>query len=309
MDIAVIAAAEYGLVSRCQLLELGHERHAIWRRAVIGGWVEVLPGVFRLPGTPESWRQQLMAACLWGGPDARASHRSAAALFGLEGFREGPVEIAASKQNRTGDAGLAVYRRRPDRRFVTSVDGIPVTNVARTLIDLAGVAGRRGLVRARDDACRRHLTSRLGLSWAVEQVIGPGVRGAGALRALLDEEGPSYSPSASEAQKDLRTLLAGLPFVEEFEIRHNGKVVARVDLGSPEHPVVVELDGKKYHAGEDDFVRDLRRRNRITRLGSVVLHFTPDDLDQRPQEISAQVREALARYGALSPGGARSRTG
>jgi len=57
--------------------------------------------VYRLPGAPRTWLQSLMRVCLWAGDDAVASHLAAAALWGFDGFGEGPLEITASKKNQS----------------------------------------------------------------------------------------------------------------------------------------------------------------------------------------------------------------
>ena len=66
-----------------------------------------MTGVYRIPGSPQSWEEDLVALCLWGGPDAVASHRSAAALWELPGFPKGPLEITSLKKNQTGHDELS----------------------------------------------------------------------------------------------------------------------------------------------------------------------------------------------------------
>src|SRR5437016_12770418 len=90
-----LALRQYGLLGRRQARALGLSEGAFRGLTKAGGWEFVLPGVIRAPGSPEKWPQSLMAACLWGGPGAAASHRAAAALWSLTGFPPGPVEITS----------------------------------------------------------------------------------------------------------------------------------------------------------------------------------------------------------------------
>ena len=307
----MIAARQYGLVESSQLQSLGIDRHVIRRKVASGELERVLPRVYRLSGAPRCWRQRLLAACLWGGPQAVASHRSAAALLGLEGFSlgpvegqdAGPVEITTPKRNQSHLA-VSVHQSLPDRCFVVTVDGIRVTNASRTLIDLAPLVDRTVLERALDDALRRGLTTLRQLRWTIAKVFGPGRRGPGVLRDLLDERLPLDGPSASEFQKDVRAVLReeGLPFQEEFEIWVDGQCY-RVDFGSPDHPVVVEADGRRDHSSREDWERDLRRRNRITSAGYWMIHVTPGDLAERREGFIREVKGALAASGWVLPGG------
>jgi very-short-patch-repair endonuclease len=319
-----LAQAQYGLVTRRQLEELSLHRRSIQRRIQDGLLLPVYPGVLRLAGTPESWRQSLMAACLWGagclperwprGSAAAVSHRAAAALHGLSGFAEEGVEIICSKPAQFTGAGFTVHRSTPDPRFSMLVDRIPVTNPARTLIDLAAVLPAGGLERALDDALRRYLVTEKHLRWAIGGVDGYGRRGAGALAALLDGRAPDDGPSASVFQKGLRRLVLGarLPFVEEFPVPGTRY---RVDLGNGEYLVGVEGDSAKHHSSPEDWRRDLERRNTITATGFTLVHFTPTDLKERPEWIIETISATLRRAGwpgppvRLSAAGARSRTG
>ena|SRR5437870_1309845 len=204
-----LAAQQYGLVERSQLLALGLTDDAVWRRARADVWEEVLPGVYRVAGARRSWQQDLLAACLWAGPHGVASHRAAAGLWRLEGFGEGPLEISAPKRHRTARTALIVHRSVSDPRFVTDAQGIPVTNPSRTLMDLAGVVGAEPLERALDYALRREMTSVRQLRWGIAQLLGPGRRGVGVLRRLLDEREPGSVPSVTDFQGRVRKLLAG----------------------------------------------------------------------------------------------------
>src|SRR5437763_16824946 len=91
--IATIAARSHGLFSRSDALAAGGTPRMIHNRLACGRWVRVGPGVYRLAGVPVTWEQRGLAACLIAGPPAVVSHRSAAVLLGISGFRPGHLEI------------------------------------------------------------------------------------------------------------------------------------------------------------------------------------------------------------------------
>ena len=320
-----IARRQHGIITKSQLTDAGFDRRGIWRRCSSGVLEPVFPGVFRIAGAPRTWLQDVFAACAYGGgpPEgwpreakAAASHRAAARLHGLNGFEKAEVEVTTVKQPRFDGAPFTAHQSRPDPAFLVLVEGIPVTNVARMLIDLAGVLATDELERTLDDALRQHKVNENWLRYAIDHMTGLGRRGAKALTALLDGRDPLDGPSASEFQKGLVRLVldAGFPFVEEFKIP---RLPYRADLGSEDNPVLVEGDSKKHHAGSQDFERDLRRRDEITAEGYSMLHFTPKDLAERPEWILAKIDKTLRSRGwpgpvaatPVSSGGARSRRG
>src|SRR6195256_5530873 len=93
-------ARQFGLIARTQLRRLGFTEGAIQWKVEAGALDEMLPGVFRLRGTPQNWEQRMMAACLWGGPRACASHKSAAALWEFSGFPPVPTKDSTLTPNR-----------------------------------------------------------------------------------------------------------------------------------------------------------------------------------------------------------------
>src|SRR6266550_8596382 len=176
-----VATHQYGLIARTQLRCSGLTGEAIRWQVRVGALEEELPGVFRLSGTPQAWEQRMMAACLWGGPHACASHKSAAALWQLDGFRPGPVEISSPKQNRAR-LPFKVHRTQVEPAFMTRKLGIPVTNAFRTVRDLVAVVDEHRSNQLLDEALRKGLVSIEALWRMVDREAGSGRRGVGVLR-------------------------------------------------------------------------------------------------------------------------------
>ena len=137
--VAALAAKQHGLLTRTQATGLGATRSMIQYRIGTRRWDQVAADVFRIVGSPLTWRQDLLAAVLAWGPGSAASHRAAAPIFSMSGFSPGRIELTVPRSRKRTHGKGTVHRHPLFRSDVTTVDGIPVTTPARTLIDLAAV--------------------------------------------------------------------------------------------------------------------------------------------------------------------------
>jgi len=178
--------SQHGVIHRRQALAAGVTRGAIQKKLARGEGVPVLPATYRLSGSPQTWHQRVMAACIWAGPGAVASHRTAAALLDLPGFKPGIIEITTSR--RPSAAGIIVHRCRMNARIDNSTcDRIP--HYGCTPHDHRSL--RRLLARARRESTGRSSGARpqrSGLHVAPTESIGPG-RKARCGQASLDVVG------------------------------------------------------------------------------------------------------------------------
>ena len=182
-QIARIAAAQYGVFTYDAVLRSGATKRVIERRLASGRWERLHQGVYRLSGTPGSWRQQVIAACFAAG-SAVASHRAAGGLWRVAGFEQRVLEITVPRGRRPRLHGVIVHQLSLPSVDVTILDAIPITTPARTLLDLAAVSPTDAVEEALDDALRRGLTTRAKLRWRVKEL---GRRsGSRAIRTLLD---------------------------------------------------------------------------------------------------------------------------
>jgi hypothetical protein len=295
--LARVAEDQYGLVSRAQVIEAGATNGLIQRRLDAGRWVHLFPGVYRMAGTPASWRQQVLAACLAAGDDAIASHRAAARLWGTAGLGQRVVELSVPHARRVTLPGVRIHRTRDLPRIDLTVrDGIPVTTIERTLIDLAAVAHIDAVEEALDDIVRRRLTTVRRVARRVETLERKGRCGIGAIRLLL--EARASGGPVSESTFEIRLLRAigsaGLPLpVLQYEVRHQGRFVARVDFAYRDAKLAIEADGYGAHAGRARFDRDRARLNALTLLGWRVIHVTWTQLRDEPDTVIAQIAGAL----------------
>ena len=295
--IARLSERQHGAFSRTQAIEAGLHPSTIERRVRTGEWVAVDHGVYRVAGTPASWRQRIMAACLAG--PAVASHRSAAALWSFVGCEQDIVEVTALRHRRRHSADVVWHESHHlDPVDVSELEGIPVTRPLRTVLDLGVVVGTDRLEELVDDGLRRGWFSTTAV-WQRWERLGGALRPGGrVVRAVLERKASGERPVGSILETRFRQVLrrAGLPDpVAQFEVHDGEELVARVDFAYPEFGVVIEVDGEERHTGRSPRKRDARRDRRLMALGFRPLRFDWDDVHRHPHGVARDVRAVLRR--------------
>ena len=285
------AADRHGIISRAEARDLGMTKRTIEARLDEGAWIRVLPGVFRVTGFPETWRGRLLAALLWAGPEAFVSHGSAAALYGLDGFPEGPVGISAP--NLSSIPGVKVHRlRRPSR--IRVVQGIRVSWVERTLLDVCSVTPAVRCGRAMDDALRKKLVTLERLVAELHR-LGRGIRGTKTFRTLVmgrdDRDGRLQSRLEAKILVILRRIKHAR-FEVQFPVTAGGNNY-RLDFFHPPSMLGIEGHSFTWHFGDDPHNKNARRHNDLTLMGFRMLYLTWDEVSFRSGEVEAKVRLAL----------------
>lgn len=296
--VARVAARQHGVFSRAQAMAAGATRHMITHRVRTRRWEQAALDVFRLAGTRASWHQMLMTACLAWGVGAVVSHRAAAALWRLDGFEPGPLELTVPNARRRAAPGI-IHRYRLSRSDMTRVDGVAVTTPERTLLDLAAVVPVDLVEEALDDALRRRLVAIPRLRRRLAAEAAPGRRGVVAMRRVLEEQDPTKPPPASVFERRLSRLLkqARLPDpVPQYEICDGDRYVF-IDFAFPERRFGIEADSYRWHSGRIRWERDRARLNRLTLQGWRILHVTWADLVRRPHVVIDTITKALADQG------------
>ena len=226
-----------------------------------------------------------------------ASHRSAAALHGIEGFKLDRVELTVPPGKRPSMAGVRLHQSSLMRLAKpTERQGVPCTGRARTVVDLASVVTHTQLERVIDAVLRDQLLRPSDLYGVLATHARPGRRGCAALRAVLDDRLGDDPVPLSEWSRMVEDLLIGSglsrPRLEYRICNEAGAFLAQVDLAYPAHRVAVELDSVRFHLNRESFVSDPRRRNRLTVAGWKVLSFTWDDYIRFPKALCDAVAAA-----------------
>ena len=299
--VSELAERQHGVFTTGQLARLGVPEHARKYRLRARRWAQVYEGVYRFAGTPLTWRGRVLAACWAAGDLASASGRAAGKLWRLPGGSDEVVEITCRRWRRARHDGLLVHESLAfDDVDVTVTDGMPVTNVARTLFDLARVCGDGTIDLAIDDALRRRLTTEAELEAIRDRLARSGREGSARFRSVL--AGRTSGATESTAERRLLQLLRrhGLPApVPQHQIRDaGGRLVARVDLAYPDLRIAIEYDSYAHHMGTAAHERDAARRNGILAADWYLLVATAADLRDGGHRLAAEVRRAhVARSG------------
>jgi very-short-patch-repair endonuclease len=287
------AESQHGLVTRRQL-RARLEPHQIDHLLTSGVFVGVRRGVFRLAGAPQTWEQQLLAACLAGGVTARASYGAAAALWRLLGFAPDDLVITVGPRRRARLDGVVVHQSNADAAaHRTKHHRIPVTTVARTLADLSWTMREFELGPVVDDAVRRGLTSLAAYERVASDLRRRGRRRTTVTEAVLDARGGALAGTESGPERRIARALvaAGLPRpVVQHRVKVGGRSY-RIDLAYPEQMLAIEYDGWEHHGTRTAFDRDRDRANQLEVVGWTVLRFTSTSTDAA---VVATVRAALA---------------
>lgn len=287
-----LVGRQHGVVARRQLVGLGLSKSAIEQRLATGRLRLLMRGVYAV-GRPEvTQRGRWMAGVLATGSTAVLSHASAAALWGFGGERGGLIEVSVGASFHSRLPGLRVHRRRPMRADEIAVcDGIPVTGVVRTIVDVAAQFEFARLERAVNEADRLDLIDPESLREAIDAYAGE--RGVGRLRRLLDRL--TFRMTDSELEQRFLPIVdaAGLPR-PETRYRLNGFLV---DFYWPDLGLVVETDGLRYHRTASQQTRDRRRDQAHSAAGMTPLRFTHAQVRFEAPYVRDTLRKVARRLG------------
>jgi Transcriptional regulator, AbiEi antitoxin len=298
------------LVLRQQLLAAGWTDHELRRQRRSGELVRLGRGAYvQAPGTPPRFevRHALLAAVRdeRHAADGVLSHVSAAVLHGLSTWGLRLDHVHRTRDRRTGGrVGQGVHLHAaplaPDE--VVEVDGLLVTSVARTVVDVGRTAGFDAAVAVADSALHRHLVDPDDLARAARRCAGwQGVPQARRVLAVADGD----SDSVGESRSRLAIQRAGLPTpILQWKVPGNGRTY-EVDFGWPELHAVGEFDGlSKYgrllRPGQDPaevVVAEKLREDEIRDIGLRMVRWTSAELDHFDR-VAERLRRAFAASAA-----------
>lgn len=278
-----LAERQHGVVRLAQLPPAQHRsvRHLAER----GVLERVGTGLYRVSGSPPTWRQAVQIGAWALGREAVVSHASAARLHGFDRFESTQaVEFTVTRGHRNravlgveATVHSSTIRLKGDVRHV---DGLPVTSPDRTIVDLARAGVAVPLLEAAiDSAVRLRLTTLEHIVDRIDACKGPARRGVARLDELVLTSG-GHSVLERRFLKLLRRAGLRLPtpqVVHRREERH----VARVDFLFPQDDLVVEVSGGRGHSSASERAKDARRRNELQQMGRTVLEFTYEDVTRR----------------------------
>jgi hypothetical protein len=274
--LAALAGRQFNRVSRSQLRELGLSDSAMSGRVATGRLVRVEEGVFAMPPVLEhdAWGRWMGATLT--APGTALSHVSAAAAFGFWSLPRRFETVT-----RPGSGGprrhgrIIVYRSTVLREDLAELRGIPITSVARTVLDLARGTSDASLARCVRESIRLRLVTLAELGDATRRY--PSRRGSRRLaRALARYSGLPLERARSGAEVRALEILraAGRP-LPKLNVRIGGE---EADLSWASERLIIEIDGAPFHLdrGEDE-----RKESKWSAAGWRVRRISSDDVYQR----------------------------
>ena len=284
--VAELARRQWGVVAYRQLVGMGFSRREIHYRAAIGRLHRLHRGVYAVGHRVLARRGRWMAAVLACGPDAVLSHRDAAALMELRRDNRWEIDVTAARSRHAHD-GITLHRpRRLDPEDVTAIDGIPVTTLARTLLDLAAILRVEQLERVVEQA---ELCGRFDLR-AVDRQLQRHPRRAGRrnLMSVIADMRPYIPMTRSELEREFVKTCRGHGLPEPaMNLWLEGH---EVDALFRDERIVVELDGADYHATTAARKRDPIRDARLQAAGYRIVRVHERWLHDAPTAIRALMR-------------------
>ncbi len=296
-DVLILstASAGGGAVTHRQLTDAGISPSSIQRR--IGGVLTPFANGVYLVGdaTPGA----TLAAALAATPGAVASHETAAHHHGLPvGGELAPVHISREGGRRRPLPGVRVHRSvqiGPDDR--TTVDGVAVTTLERTLCDLAGRFHFPRLRHLTELQLVDGRTTAAVLHGQIRSFVRRGRPGSTKLRLLLLAIGDGEPIAASVLERRMRSILrqSGIGgVVSQFRPPWYDGIRGVVDFAVPELQVILEADGRRWHAVTQAQEEDRRRDRRAARHGWIVLRFSGHEITHRAASLTAELQGFFA---------------
>jgi len=182
---------------------------------------------------------------------------------------------------------------------VTNVEGIPVTTVPRTILDLAAISSVNQVENLIRQAEYLRLEDRLSLPDLVQRY--PGQRGVARLRAALARievlpAGRTHSPLETRFLLYLQRYRLPRPRLNDWIIVSGRQF--QVDCYWPGTRQVVELDGWQAHGTKTAFRQDRTRDRILHTAGYEVTRISWAQLDDEPEAIASDLRKLLEPAGS-----------
>lgn len=298
--LRAIAAPRGGVVSMAELSSCGFGRGAVARRVDEGVWQRVGSSIWLFPRRPEVTPSD--ASLSWTlhftfGAKARVSGMLALRRAGWRLPGHAHIVVLPAKPH-VQLAGVVILRR-PDEVLKGAVDEPRYVAPREALVDCLTVMTHQSATELVDVALQRRYLMPEALADVIGNRLGRGRRSAAQLRMLRDR---ALSGSRSEAEQRMAALLkrsgTGL-WVPNFPVRDSaGWVIAEIDFAHVGLKIAIEVDGRAFHSDRRSFERDRERQNVLVLGGWLTLRFTWEQITQRPEEVIAAVRAAVAQRAA-----------
>lgn len=294
-----LAAEQSGAVSRAQMRACGGTDSTISRRVAEGRLLLVLPGVYVVAGAPDTISQRRWIALLAVGSHAVLSFETAARIQRVPNVAStGPTVVTVPHSGWQRLPGITIHQISDLLDdHVETIDGMPVTTLERTLVDLAAIWRRQRLRLAIEDLVAAKRTSDARIGRCLASVARRGKPGIRKLAAVLDDRGPGKAPPASQLERDFFALVQGSPLAPpqtQYVIPRDDGVRNLSDAAWPEVKLIAEVDGRRWHQRLADMRKDRDRDLKAAAAGWQVVRLLHEHVVGAPDETVQELVEIYA---------------
>lgn len=292
---------QHQVITRKQALACGLTKDMLTRRTQHGGpWQRLLPGVFLARTGIPTRDQRETAALLYAGRASTISGSAALRRHGLRAPATDKVDVlipAGRRRQNASFVALHYTRRVPDP--VCYEGSIQYVLPARAVADTVRWLDDPGSVRALvASAVQNRLCS---IEQLVDELRVGSMQGSAHFRAALSEV---IAGVRSVVEGELRELILRGRLPEPMfnaRLLVGDDVIAIADAWWPELGVVVEVDSKAWHLLPEHWEQTMARHARLTALGILVLHFSPNQIRSEAERVLSIIRQALVTRSGQPP--------
>jgi predicted transcriptional regulator of viral defense system/very-short-patch-repair endonuclease len=244
---------------------------------------------------------RVIAARVATGRDMVASHHSAAKIHGLTLYPAAPDLVVLTKpsgcrSSRLKSDGLIVHAAELPREHTVKRFGVPVTTVARTVVDIARNSPFMSGVVTADYALHADSVTPEALAAVCDSCERwPGIRTARRVAEFSDARAESVLESCARVIFEEHGLER-----PALQVTFQGYDFAySVDFYWPRYNVIAEADGALKYEDPNRAFEQLKRDQNLRDLGKKVVHFTWRELFGQTATVIDRIRGAWASPSAV----------
>ena len=294
-EIRALASAQHSVIAGWQARQLGVTATELNRLRKSRMWEPVGTRCLRLLGSVDSDGQRAMVAVLDAGPLGVLSHRSAAAWWGIPGYRLRPLHVSQQDERSGPKASTAQLHRLVTipEKWVTTLDSIPIVRPELVVYQLCGSVHPGKAERSLDAAWSMRLLSGPSARAVLNELARSGRNGTTVLRQLLDDRGDDYIPPASGLENRFQSIIRDVGITSmRRQVDSGGEHwIGRVDFSDSELPLIVEVQSERHHTALVDVRADEARVKALVEAGYIVVPVWDVDVWHRPTLVIAAVQE------------------
>lgn len=297
-QLAAVADAQFGVITRTQALEAGISYDSQRRRLASGHWRELYGVLVVTPGEPD--HQHAWAAWLRLKRRGVITGLTGIRLQGVTGVipdRMNPAEqtlmVAVPPETHTVVRNIRIIRDAIDRSHTDRV-GVPVATRRELILDCLMYLDPRSAVRILDCAVGSGATTLVELEAGLAERAIRGRRGVSQLRRLVAVAREGARSDFERRALPLLRRVRGARFQPNLQVVVGPRTYV-LDAADPGLRLAIEFDGFAYHSGRVEFDSDRSRQNDLLLAGWTVLRFTWRQVMGDPRDVLRQIQVAVDR--------------